>query len=197
MKPPRRTLRTARFISTLPLLGAAALAFAQNPLPSGFGGVSVGMKWDEVASQFELQSLDGAGSSLDEFAAQCGYRTALLPVDQGKLLLTANDHIVTEVAYITTIKAGSDLVAAADLVMQSYGQPAQASMRDLSGQVTIDPGKVNFVNLSYGSKRKVEFSLSGRDLWQYQVSVTYEHYRWHQNKTLRCARDLEREKSQS
>ena len=77
--------------------------------------------------------------------------------------------------------------------MKSYGQPAQASMRDFSGQVTIDPAKVNFVNLSYGDKRLVEFSLSGEDLWQYQVSVRYEHYRWHQNKTLRCARDLERQ----
>lgn len=197
MRPRQRTHRAAKLIGTGALLAFSAFAIAQNPLPSGFGGVSVGMKWDEVASQFDLQSLDGTGSSLDEFAAQCGYRTALLPVDNGKLLLTANDHIVTEVAYITTIKPGSDLVAAADLVMQSYGQPGQASMRDLSGQVTIDPLKVNFVNLSYGSKRTVEFSLSGRDLWQYQVSVRYEHYRWHQNKTLRCARDLERKTGQN
>jgi hypothetical protein len=121
--------------------------------------------------------------------------TAIIAVEQGKLLLTANDNIVTEVTFITDIKPGSDLTAAADLVIKNYGQPDRASMRDVAGQVTLDRAAVNYVNLVYGRKRRVEFSLSGRELWKYQVSVQFEHYRWHQNKTLRCAREKEQQNS--
>ena len=165
---------------------------AQSELPSGFGGITVGMPWEEVASAYQSKLLDSSSSALDRFSLECGYRTALVKVENGELLVIANDGVVTNITYITPIQPGSDLMAAADLVMNNYGQPDVASMRDLAGRVTLDRARVNYVTLVYGRKRRVEFKLSGRELWHYEVSIRFEHYRWHENKGLRCAREKER-----
>ena len=165
---------------------------AQNRLPSGFGGVTVGMPWEQIAHQHPLHTLNTSGAAFDQYALACGYRTAVIKLAQAKLLLTANDNVVTEVTYITEIEAGTDLVAAADQIIGDYGQPSRVSMRDLSGRATLDRRDVNYVNLVYGGKRQVEFNLTGRELWKYQVGVRSEHYHWHQNKTLRCAREKEK-----
>ena len=61
-------------------------------------------------------------------------------------------------------------------------------MRDLFGQVTIDKDRVNFITLEYDRRDQIVFYISGRELWQYQIRVQLERYRWHENKTLRCAR---------
>ena len=170
-------------------------AHAQSELPSGFGGISVGADWGDIESDFEFRRLDSSSTPLDRFAAQCGFRSLALDAQKGELLVTVNDFVVTDVAYITPIQPESDLVAVADLVMKNYGQPDRASMRNLLGQVTIDRDEVNFVTLEYRAKKAVEFTLTGREQWEYRIRVRYEHHRWHENRTMRCARELEKEAS--
>ncbi len=182
------TLRT--FILLLASSLACLPARALTDLPRGFAGIAVGAQWADIESQFDFQDLAPPTTPWDEHVAQCGYRSVLLDTDNGELLLTVNDFVVTDISYTTPIKPDSDLLAVADLVMQSYGQPDSASMRSVTGDVTIDKDKVNFITLAYNRANGVVFAISGRELWQYQISVRLERYRWHENKTLRCARQV-------
>ena len=171
----------------------AGSAHAQSDLPSGFGGISVGAAWTDIENAYEFRRLDSSSTPLDRFAAECGFRSLALDAQEGELLVTVNDFVVTDIGYITPIQPDSDLVAVADLVMRNYGQPDRASMRNLLGQVTIDRDQVNFVTLEYRQKKAVEFTLTGRDQWEYRIRVRYEHHRWHENRTMRCAREREKE----
>ena len=101
----------------------------------------------------------------------CGYRSVLATIGNGQLMVTVNDFVITDVSYTTAIEAGSDLFAVADLVIQNYGQPSAAIMRDLFGQVTIDKERVNFITLEYDRRDQIVFYISGRELWQYQIRV--------------------------
>ena len=184
----------AHWIAGIGLMLAVALAQAQpNETPAGFGGITIGDKFEDVSAKFPLQNLDGLATPWDTYLYECGYRTARLDAEKGELLITFNDFVVTQLSYITPIKPDTDLLAVADLVMQNYGQPDLASMRSLFGTVTIDKDDVNFITLTYRRPRKVEFTISGEDIWEYRITVTFERSRWHENKTLRCARDLEKE----
>ncbi len=174
------------------LFSGAGLA-QQSELPTGFGGINVGDKWEDVADNFELQDLDGLATPWDTYVQECGYRNALLKAEKGELIITFEDFIVTDLSYITPIKPDTDLLTVADLVMQNYGQPDRASMRNIFGKVTIDKDQVNFITLTYGSPRAVEFTISGRDLWEYRIAAHYARKRWHENNTLRCARELEKQ----
>jgi hypothetical protein len=171
-----------------------ALAAAQpTELPSGFGGVTVGDTFEQVSARFNLENLDGLATPWDAYLRECGYRTTRVDAEKGELLVTFNDFVVTRLSYITPIKPGTDLLAVADLVMQTYGQPDRASMRSIFGKVTIDKDEVNFITLSYRSPRNVDFTISGRELWEYRITVNFERERWHENNTMRCAREKEKE----
>lgn len=179
------------------LLLAPALVTAQSELPTGFGGIDIGSPWSSVEEQHDFELLDGRSAPFDEYAHECGYRTALLVTDKGELLVTANDFVVTELSYIAAIQPDSDLLAVADLVMQNYGQPDRASMRNPFGRVTIDREQVSFISLEYSQPRPVEFTVSGQGIWQYRIRVVHEQLRWHQNKMLRCARGMEKSARQA
>ena len=161
---------------------------AATTLPKGFAGVDVGRAWIEIHDLFVFEDLATPTSAWGKYVAECGYRAVLTEIENGQLLITVNDFVVTDVSYTTSIDSGSDLFEVADLVIQNYGQPSAAVMRDLFGQVTIDKDRVNFITLEYDRRDQIVFYISGRELWQYQIRVQLERYRWHENKTLRCAR---------
>ena len=182
-------MRVGSAIALLSWLGLAPWAGASTTLPKGFAGIEIGALWDQVADLHDFQNLATTTTEWGAYVAECGYRSVLTSFDQGQLMITVNDSIVTDVSYITSVEPASDLFALADLVIQSYGQPDSAIMRDLFGQVTIDEDRVNFITLQYRRRNDVTFYISGRELWQYQIRVQLERYRWHENKTLRCARE--------
>ena len=170
------------------LFGAATCA---DPLPVGFGGVNVGMAWSDVEAGFRYESRDFPATVWDEHVRSCGYRSVRIAADNGELLVEAEDFTVTSVSYVSPIAPGSDLLAVADLVLASYGQPERATQRDILGNVTLDRAAAQFITLEYSDPQPVLFSIAGANLWQYQVQVRYQHERWHLNRMMRCARDVE------
>ncbi|MEM7408519.1 MAG: hypothetical protein AAF458_24755 [Pseudomonadota bacterium] len=161
---------------------------AQSLLPTGFGTVNIGAAWDEVSAGFDFRDLSDASTLLERLNQECGYKTALVNSDDGDLLITVNDFIVTDLSYATPLEPNSDLMAVADLVMQTYGQPKSATMRDAIGKATLDRARVSHIELRYDAKNPVTFYISGAAVWQYQINVQYAQKRWHQNKNTRCAR---------
>ena len=138
-------------------------AAATTPLPKGFAGIEVGHSWGEVKGLYPFEDLATPTSIWGKFVAQCGYRTMLANLEKGQLMVTVNDHVVTDVSYTTAIEPHADLFEVADLVIESYGQPSAAVMRDLFGQVTIDKDRVNFITLEYDRRDQIVFYISGRD----------------------------------
>ena len=166
-------------------------------LPAGFGGINVGDSWLDVQGRRDYESLADLSSPWGRHVQECGYYSVRLPADKGQLLITVHDFVVTDLSYVTPINEGSDLLAVADLVMNTYGQPDSAAMRNAVGTVSIDKDDVNYITLDYSKgARPVQFNISGRALWRYQIKVRYEHYRWHENRTYRCAREKEKLRSQ-
>ena len=51
----------------------------------------------------------------------------------------------------------------------------------------------NYIALEYRPSNHVIFTISGRELWQYRIKVRDKQYRWHENKTTRCARAAEKQ----
>lgn len=176
----------ATWLSLLALPTGPALA--QSLLPTGFGTVNIGAPWDEVSAGFDYKDLSDASTLLERLNQECGYKTALVDSDDGDLLITVNDFVVTDLSYATPLEPNSDLMAVADLVMQTYGQPKSATMRDAIGKATLDRARVSHIELRYDAKNPVTFYISGPAVWQYQINVQYAQKRWHQNKNTRCAR---------
>ncbi len=172
------------------LLQVAALR--AEPLPTGFGGIEVGMPWNAIESGFRYESREQPVTAWDGYVRDCGYRSVSIAADNGELLVDAEDFVVTSVAYVSALQPGSDLLAVADLVLSSYGEPARATQRDVLGQVTLDRSTVQFITVEYDDPQPVVFSISGAGVWQYEVRVSYQHERWHRNRMLRCARDREK-----
>ena len=177
----------------MPILGLMLVATASaEVLPNGFGGITVGMPWTDIEGRFSYESRDTPATAWDNHVRACGYRSVRIPADSGELLVEAVDFTVTSVSFVSPIKPGSDLLAVADLVLRNYGQPRRATQRSAVGRVTLDPAAVQYITLEYGDPQPVVFSVSGAELWNYQVQVRFEHERWHLNRMLRCARDRER-----
>ena len=182
-------LRHAIAVLVCLLFGAASQA---ETLPSGFGGINVGMAWSDVEAGFRYEYRDQPVTVWDEHVRTCGYRSVSVAAQSGELLVEAEDFTVTSVSYVSPIESGSDLLAVADLVLASYGQPERATQRDILGNVTLDRAAVQFITLEYLDPQPVLFSVAGAGLWQYQVQVSYQHQRWHLNRMMRCARDREK-----
>jgi hypothetical protein len=189
--PPKSPL-----LVLLVLLSTSALtpgAHAQSTdLPTGFGPISVGQAWIDIEGNFPYTDLSDASSLPERLAQECGYKHVRMATEQGSLLVTTNDFVVTELVLVSSLNEGSDLMAVADLVMQTYGQPKLASMRTTLGLTTIDRTRVNHIEIAYEGEHAVSFFVSGASLWEYQISVRFNRSRWHQNKTYRCAREREK-----
>ena len=76
-------------------------------------------------------------------------------------MVTINDFIVTDLSFATPLQEGSNLMDVADVVMQTYGQPKAATMRDAFGKATLNNRRVNHVELRYEAKNPVTFFVSG------------------------------------
>lgn len=50
----------------------------------------------------------------------------------------------------------------------------------------------NFITLAYRTPHPVNFSISGRALWKYQITARSPKADWHANKSLLCARNKEK-----
>jgi len=172
----------------LALFFCHAPALAQSALPTGFGLVNIGAQWQEVEGQTQYDDLSDASTLLERLSQECGYKSARLNTDDGELLVTVNDFIVTNLNFATPLEPNSDLMAVADLVMQTYGQPKAAVMRDAFGKAVLDRSRVSHIELRYDAKNPVTFYVSGAAVWQYHISIQFSQRRWHQNKNSRCAR---------
>jgi len=184
----RRARAGALAGALLALPGAGAAA----ELPTGFGGIEIGDAWTSAESLHPFREVADASSRWDRYIRECGYRAVVVDAGDGRLLVTVNDFVVTGLSYATPLEPGTDVMEVAQTVLDAYGQPDVAVMRDVYGSVTIDPGQVNYVTLEYEAPDAVRFSVSGRSLWSYQIQVEHEHRRWHENRTAQCARELDR-----
>jgi hypothetical protein len=191
-----RAALTARYRMRLIALGLVVATTispaARAELPTGFGPIVVGQAWIDIEGTFPYQDLSDASTLPERLSQECGYKHVSMTTDKGQLLVTTNDFVITEVSFVTPLEEGSDLMAVADLVMQTYGQPRSASMRTALGQATIDRQRVSHIELAYESEHPVTFFVSGSTLWRYQINVRFARSRWHQNKTYRCAREREK-----
>lgn len=172
------------------LAGTGAASGAD--LPTGFGSFALGMPWSEVERVGGYTELTRPTSDWERFVYQCGYRSAQLALEQGRVLLTAQDSIVTELSYVTPIQADSDVMKVAQLVMDSYGQPQRATLRDALGAITIDQARASYVVLEYSGPVDARFVVSGEPMWEYRITIEDSAARRLENRTLRCAREREK-----
>jgi hypothetical protein len=171
------------------LVAAATTAVAAaTPLPTGFGPVSLGTPWNEVVATAGVSELTRATSSWEQLVRACGYHSAELRLEGGRLLITAQASQVTGLSYATPIAPGSDLAQVAAGVMRRYGPPLQTTLRDAFGAIIVDESRARHVVLEYGGQLKARFAVSGAPLWEYRVSVEDHDARRLENRTLRCAR---------
>jgi hypothetical protein len=172
---------------------ACAGARAQTPLPEGFGPLSLGAPWSEVERSASYTDLTRAGSDWERHVYECGYRSAVMEADDARVLITAQDSRITALSHVTRIEPGSDVMQVAELVMQTYGQPSRATLRDEMGAITIDRKRATFVVLDYDGAVQARFSVSGEPMWEYRVSIEHDEARRLENRTLRCARERHQE----
>ena len=143
-----------------------SVAHANSPLPIGFGAIKIGQPWVQVEGTVTYKDLTDESTLPERLGHECGYKSLVVTTDEGELLITTNDFIVTGLAYVTPIEQGSSVSSVADLVMQTYGQPRSAFMRNALGQATIDRDAVTHIELTYEAEHPVSFFISGDSLWQ-------------------------------
>jgi hypothetical protein len=141
------------------LLCFSLLARGASSLPTGFGAINVGTPWVEIESRNDFEDLSDTSTVMARLSQQCGYKNVLVTTGTGELLVTVNDFIVTELSYATPLGRDSDLMAVADLAMQTYGQPKAATMRDAVGKATLDR---NRAGVSAPAKTPVRRSTPAR-----------------------------------
>jgi hypothetical protein len=166
---------------------------AQAALPTGFGSLTLGMQWDAIHANNELVDLTRTTSTWERLVYDCGYRHAQSNTANARLLMTAEDFTLTQLSYVTGIEKGSNLMRVAQLVINSYGQPRQATMRDALGAVTIDQSAANYITLEFDGPNHATFVVSGAPLWEYRISIQSADLRRAQNRTIRCARTQEKQ----
>ena len=185
----RSQARTALLCAIAALsMVCAKSSHAQTALPAGFGSFALGMHWDDVQSNAEFVELTRINSEWERLVYDCGYRHAQISTDKGRLLVTLEDFTVTELSYVTAIQKGSNLMQVAQLIINNYGQPQQATMRDALGAVTIDQSIANYITLEFGGDKQARFEVSGAPMWEYRISIEGSDLRGTQNRTIRCAR---------
>jgi hypothetical protein len=178
-------------VAVAALLPAAAAA--TTPLPTGFGPVSLGTPWEEVVAAGQVSELTRPASAWEHIVHACGYRSAELRLEDGRLLVTAQDAQVTALSHASPIAPGSDVMQVAQRVVERYGQPHRTTLRDAFGTVIVEEARARFVVLEYDGPVKARFAVSGAPLWEYRVSVEHRDARRLENRTLRCAREREKQ----
>jgi len=172
----------------------AAFAQAQEKeLPTGFVGIDIGNRWEEVSENLSYEIIDSLATPWDVYLNECGYSTLRVSAGNADVLVTVNDFVVTEVSYATPIRPGSDLMEVARLVEKNYGPPERRKLRTLFGQQTQDVTEANFITLAYATPHPVTISISGRVLWKYQITARSPKADWYANKSLLCAREKEKD----
>lgn len=171
---------------------AATGALRSAELPTGFGALQLGMPWSEVERAGAHTELTRATSDWERLVYQCGYRSARLALEQGRVLVTAQDATITGLSYVIALQTDSDVMKVAQRVIDSYGQPQRATLRDALGAITIDQSRARYVVLEYSGPVQARFTVSGEPLWEYRISIEDASARRLENRTLRCARELER-----
>ncbi len=177
----------------LGLLWVAAPAATHKSLPVGFAGINLRDTWDSVENGRSLTDLNTIRSDWERYVSDCGYRSVLLETPDNRVLITGNNFQVTAMSFSARIKTDSNLMAVANQIIKQYGQPKQATLRDVLGTVTIDASRARYVQLSYDAAVSAEFSVSGAPLWEYRISIRDPEENRIENKTLRCARKLSKE----
>ncbi len=177
----------------LSLAWGVAPAAGHSSLPVGFADINLRDTWDSVENGRSLKDLNTVSSDWERYVSDCGYRSVLLETGNNRVLITGNDFQVTAMSFSAGIKPDSNLMAVANQIIKQYGQPRQATLRDVLGTVTIDPSQVRHVLLSYDAAVSAEFSVSGAPLWEYRISIRDKDEKRIENKTLRCARKLSKE----
>ncbi len=185
------------------VLGAAPATQAQTsapqpdatqlPLPRGFGSLNLRMHWDDLQSNRDVIELTRLTSDWERLVYECGYRRAQTSNADARVLITAEDFIVTRLSYVTNIEPGSDLTSVAQTVIDTYGQPQQTSMRDVLGVTTIDSSQATYVTMEFTNEAPTRFVISGDPLWEFRISIDDADMRRAQNRTLRCARAKEKQ----
>jgi hypothetical protein len=195
----KQTRAGGRFRAAALAVSMACLVFsmaglAQTALPTGFGSLALGMPWADVQSDNKVVELTRVTSEWEGLVYECGYRSAQIALGNGRLLVTAEDFVVTQLSYVTAIEKDSNLMQVAQLVIKTYGQPRQVSMRDALGAVTIDQSAANYVKLDFSAANLATFVISGEPLWEYRISIEDPNVRRVQNRTIRCAREKQLQK---
>ncbi len=185
----RRPAGTLLLAATLAALPARA---ADTAIPEGFGTLALGAPWAEVEALGGYTDLTRATSEWERHVHACGYRSAQVVLEQGRLLVTAQDSVITALSYVTPIRPGSRVMQVADLVIKSYGQPRRATLRDALGVITLDAERASHVVLEYPGPPEARFAISGDPLWEYRISIQDRAARRLENRTLRCAREREK-----
>lgn len=176
------------------LLFFTALVHAQDKeLPTGFVGIEIGDRWEELSGKLSYEIIDSLATPWEVYLNECGYSTLQVSAENAEVLVTVNDFVVTEVTYATTIRPGSDLMEVARLVEKNYGPPERRKMRTLFGQETENGVEANFITLAYRTPHPVDISISGRALWKYQITARSPKADWYANKSLLCAREKEKD----
>jgi hypothetical protein len=162
-------------------------------LPGGFGPLSLGMPWDEARNAGDFTELTRPATAWEQHVFDCGYRSARFEMADASVLVTAQDHVVTALSYATTIERGSNLMKVAGLVIENYGQPRQATLRDELGAVTIERSRANHALLEYLGTVDATCAVSGDPLWEYRITINGRNMRRLENRTIRCARAREKQ----
>ena len=186
------------FLSTVAALGMTCaglgtLSHANTTLPTGFGAVTLGMSWNDAQSANKFVELTRINSDWERHVYDCGYRHAQLTRDDSRLLVTAEDFMVMQLSYVTSIKKDSNLMQVAKQIIDNYGEPNQATMRDELGAITIEQATANYVTLVFDGATHAKFMVSGTPLWEYRISIEDANLRGAQNRTVRCARAREKQ----
>ena len=155
--------------------------------------MTLGMPWAEVENAGDFTELTRPATAWEQHIYDCGYRSARFAMKDGSLLVTAQDHVVTALSHTTTIERGSDVMKVAGRVIENYGRPRQATLRDELGAVTIEQTRTHYALLEYRATVDAAFAISGDPLWEYRITVNDRNTRRLENRTIRCARTREKE----
>ncbi len=172
--------------------GYIVAAPAAGTLPYGFAGINVGDPWLLVKDRHEFKTIGSVTSQWDRHARECGSITLIADLDDGALLVTVNDFVVTAVSETRKISPGSDLLQIRQRIVGKYGPPNTEILKDIFGAEIDTLSNVNYIVLYYDANNPIRINISGTALWRHQTRVQYQNQRLHENKTHRCVRHKQR-----
>ncbi len=170
-----------------------ALGATAAELPGAFGAFTLGMSWEDASAVGTHTELTHATSDWERHVHACGYRSARFEIDGTTVVVTTQDFQVTELSQTTAIRPGRSVQQVAQEVINAYGKPTQATLRDDLGAVTVDTARASHALIEYAGSNRVSIAISAEPLWQYRVNLVAGEARRLENRTIRCAREREKE----